>query len=605
MRPALVMLLLPLVPLIQASAPPVMQATKVAVGEQDAALLAFLDRAFDEQVALSPETQTHLGFKTNYDRLDDYTDAAAQRRRDLSERQLKQLRAQFRPDRLSESARISYRLFEYEGERARESFRFRKLRFPVSTNGSPAGSIPVLLINNHKVDTVEDARAYVARLRDTERVMREVAATMREQAAAGIIPNKVNFAPARADARKVITGAPFDTGADSTLMADFRKKVGALDAPAATKEALLRDAQAALTGPFRRGFDTLFAALDEIEPKSKGNFGAWSLPDGAAYYADRLKNSTTTSLTADQIHALGLRQVAAIRQEMEAIKREVGFQGTLEQFFDHIRTDPKFKYPNTEEGREAYLRDARAVIASVMEVAPRYFRVLPKAPLEVRAVEKWREGTASTAFYNRPSADGSRPGIYYVNLVDMNQTQKVQVAAIAAHEGAPGHHFQIARQQELTGIPKFRKFGGYGAFTEGWGLYSERLADEMGVYKGPYDRFGMLSLQVWRAIRLVLDTGIHAKRWDREQAIAYFKANSSVSDTDIAREVDRYFNWPGQATSYMVGQLKIAELRQRAERELGPKFDIRDFHEVVLGQGALPLDVLEEQVTRYIAQREG
>ncbi|MCG7349990.1 DUF885 domain-containing protein [Sphingomonas sp. ACRSK] len=606
MRPALVMLLLPLVPLIQASsAPPTVQATKVAEGEQDAALLAFLDRAFDEQVALSPETQTHLGFKTNYDRLDDYTDAAAQRRRDLSERQLKQLRAQFRPDRLSESARISYRLFEYEGERARESFRFRKLRFPVSTNGSPAGSIPVLLINNHKVDTVEDARAYVARLRDTERVMREVAATMREQAAAGIIPNKVNFAPARADARKVITGAPFDTGADSTLMADFRKKVGALDAPAATKEALLRDAQAALTGPFRRGFDTLFAALDEIEPKSKGNFGAWSLPDGAAYYADRLKNSTTTSLTADQIHALGLRQVAAIRQEMEAIKREVGFQGTLEQFFDHIRTDPKFKYPNTEDGREAYLRDARAVIASVMEVAPRYFRVLPKAPLEVRAVEKWREGTASTAFYNRPSADGSRPGIYYVNLVDMNQTQKVQVAAIAAHEGAPGHHFQIARQQELTGIPKFRKFGGYGAFTEGWGLYSERLADEMGVYKGPYDRFGMLSLQVWRAIRLVLDTGIHAKRWDRAQAIAYFKANSSVSDTDIAREVDRYFNWPGQATSYMVGQLKIAELRQRAERELGPKFDIRDFHEVVLGQGALPLDVLEEQVTRYIAQRKG
>ncbi|MFV1919083.1 DUF885 domain-containing protein [Sphingomonas sp. MJ1 (PH-R8)] len=605
MRPALVMLLLPLVPLIQASAPPTVQATKVAEGEQDAALLAFLDRAFDEQVALSPETQTHLGFKTNYDRLDDYTDAAAQRRRDLSERQLKQLRAQFRPDRLSESARISYRLFEYEGERARESFRFRKLRFPVSTNGSPAGSIPVLLINNHKVDTVDDARAYVARLRDTERVMREVAATMREQAAAGIIPNKVNFAPARADARKVITGAPFDTGTDSTLMADFRKKVGALDAPAATKEALLRDAQAALTGPFRRGFDTLFAALDAIEPKSKGNFGAWSLPDGAAYYADRLKNSTTTSLTADQIHALGLRQVAAIRQEMEAIKREVGFKGTLEQFFDHIRTDPKFKYPNTEEGRETYLRDARAVIASVMEVAPRYFRVLPKAPLEVRAVEKWREGTASTAFYNRPSADGSRPGIYYVNLVDMNQTQKVQVAAIAAHEGAPGHHFQIARQQELTGIPKFRKFGGYGAFTEGWGLYSERLADEMGVYKGPYDRFGMLSLQVWRAIRLVLDTGIHAKRWDRAQAIAYFKANSSVSDTDIAREVDRYFNWPGQATSYMVGQLKIAELRQRAERELGPKFDIRDFHEVVLGQGALPLDVLEEQVTRYIAQRKG
>ncbi len=597
------LMILPLTPLVQASAPmsaPVAPAD-AASKDQDAALLQFLDRAYDEQLALSPESQTQLGFKTDYGKLDDYTDTAAVRSQALAERQLKAMHARFRPEQLGESARVSYRLFEYQVARDRESSQFRKLRFPVSTNGSPAGDIPVLLINNHKIDTVADAQAYISRLRDTERVMREVAATMREQAAAGIIPNKVNFAPARADAKAVISGAPFDSGPDSTLLADFRKKVTALRAPEATKAKLLNDASAALTGPFRRGYDTLFAALDAIEPLSNGNFGAWSLPNGAAYYADRLKGSTTTDLTADQIHDLGLHQVAAIRGEMEAIKREVGFAGTLEQFFDSIRTDPKFKYPNTAAGREQYLGDARAVIASVMVAAPRYFRVLPKAPLEVRAVEKWREGTASTAFYNPPSADGSRPGIYYVNLVDMNQTQKVQVAGIAAHEGAPGHHFQIARQQEMTGIPKFRKFGGYGAYVEGWGLYSERLANEMGVYKDPYARFGMLSLQVWRAIRLVLDTGIHSKRWTREQAIAYFKANSSVSEKDIGREVDRYFNWPGQATSYMVGQLKIAELRKRAEQELGPKFNIRDFHEAVLSQGALPLAVLEEQVTRYIA----
>ncbi len=601
MRLALSLLLLPIMPLVQGSVPPPIQAPQP--GAQDKALLALLDKAFDEQLARSPESQTQLGFKTNYDKLDDYTDAASERSLALAERQLKEMQMRFRPEQLGENARISYRLFEHEVQRQRESARFRKLRFPVSTNGSPAGDIPVLLINNHKVDSVADAEAYIARLRETERVMREVTATMREQAAAGIIPNKVNFAPARADARKVITGAPFDSGADSTLLADFRKKVNALNAPAATKQKLIADAGAALTGPFKRGYDLLFVALDEIEPKSTGNYGAWNLPDGAAYYADRLKASTTTDLTADQIHDLGLAQVAAIRQEMEAIKREVGFNGTLEQFFDKIRTDPTLKYPNTEAGREEYLRDARAVIATVMADAPKYFRVLPKAPLEVRAVEKWREGTASTAFYNSPSADGSRPGIYYVNLVDMNQTQKVQVAGIAAHEGAPGHHFQIARQQELADMPKFRKFGGYGAFMEGWGLYSERLADEMGIYKDPYSRFGMLSLQVWRAIRLVLDTGIHSKRWTREQAIAYFKNNSSVSDTDIAREVDRYFNWPGQATSYMVGQLKIAELRKKAETQLGPKFDIRDFHEAVLSQGALPLDVLEEQVNRYIAAK--
>lgn len=601
MRLALALLLTSAIPLVPVHAPAMAQAA--TANAQDAALLEFLDKAFDERVGLAPETQTQLGFKTNYGRLDDYTDAGAVREQDLAERQLKDMHARFRPEQLSESARVSYRLFEYDVERRRESFAFRKLRFPVTTNGSPAGDIPVLLINNHKIDTVADAEAYIARLRDTDRVMREVAATMREQAAAGIIPNKVNFAPARADAMKVLVGAPFDGGSDSTLLADFRKKVTALDAPAAVKAKLLSDASAALTGPFRSGYGVLIAAIDEVAPKSKGNFGVWSLPGGDAYYADRLKGSTTTDLTADQIHDLGLKQVAAIRQEMEAIKREVGFDGTLEQFFDHIRTDPQFKYPNTEAGREDYLKDARAVIAAAMAAAPRYFSVLPKAALEVRAVEKWREATASTAFYNPPSADGSRPGIYYVNLVDMNQTQKVQVAGIAAHEGAPGHHFQIARQQELAGIPKFRKFGGYGAYVEGWGLYSERLANEMGVYKGPYDRFGMLSLQVWRAIRLVLDTGIHSKRWTRDQAIAYFKANSSVSDTDIAREVDRYFNWPGQATSYMVGQLKIAELRARAERDLGSRFDIREFHEAILSEGALPLSVLEEQVNRYIAAK--
>jgi uncharacterized protein (DUF885 family) len=589
-------------PAPQAAAP---AAPAAATQAADRALLAFLDQKFDEQLALSPESQTQLGLKTDEDRLDDYTDAAQVRARDLAERQLAELHRRFRPAQLGESARASYRLFEEQVARDRASFRFRQLRFPVSTNGSPAGSIPVLLINNHRVDTVADAQAYVARLRDTERVMREVAATMRAQAAKGIIPNRVNFAPARADALKVVTGAPFDAGADSTLLADIRKKVSALDAPAATKAQLLADATAALKGPFRQGYTVLIAALDEIAPKATGNYGAWHLPDGAAYYADRLRESTTTDLSAEQIHQLGLQQVAAIRGEMEAVKRQVGFTGTLEQFFDKVRTDPSLKYPNTAAGREQYLGDARAVIAGVMAAAPRYFRVLPKAPLEVRAVEKWREGTASTAFYNPPSADGTRPGIYYVNLVDMNQTQKVQVAGIAAHEGAPGHHFQIARQQELTDLPKFRKFGGYGAYMEGWGLYSERLADEMGVYKTPYDRFGMLSLQVWRAIRLVLDTGIHSKRWTRDQAIAYFRANSSVSDTDIAREVDRYFNWPGQATSYMVGQLKIAELRARAERALGPRFDIRDFHEAVLSQGALPLGVLEEQVDRYIAAKKG
>ncbi len=585
-----------------AKSPATTAAASTAV--EDARLTAFLDRAFDARVALSPEAQTSLGLKTNYDRLDDNTDAGAIRERDLSERQLREMRAGFSPARLGASGKLSYRLFERQVELARDGFRFRKWRYPVSTNGSPMGDVPVFLINEHRIDDVTDADAYVARIRDSERVMRETAALMREQAKMGIVPPKMVFAPVRADARKVLTGAPFTTGVDSALMADFRKKVTALKAPAAEKQRLLAAGAAAMTGPMQRGYQLMFATLDAIEPQATGNFGAWKLPEGAAYYAVRLRDSTTTDLTADQIHGLGLRQVSAIRKEMEVVKQRVGFGGTLEQFFEVVRTDPRFKYPNTEAGREAYLTDARSFVAQMMAAAPRYFVRLPKARLEVRAVEKWREATASTAFYNRPAPDGSRPGIFYVNLVDMRQTQKIQLDAIAAHEAAPGHHFQIARAMELEGLPKFRAFGGYGAYVEGWGLYSERLAKEMGAYKDPYAEFGMLSNQVWRAIRLVLDTGIHSKKWTREQAVAYFRANSSVSDTDIAREVDRYFNWPGQATSYMVGQLKIAELRGKAERALGPKFDLRDFHEVVLGQGALPLDVLEEQVDAYIAAKK-
>lgn len=576
-----------------------------SAAREDARLLAFLDAAFDAQAALSPETLTSLGSRQDYDRLGDYTLAAGDEQLRLAESQLAQLRTEFDPGRLGPSARLSYALFEREVERRRESDRFRAYGFPVSTNGTPAGSIPVFLINQHRVENVSDARAYIARLRDSERVMRETVAVMEQQAALGIIPPEMVFEPAAADARSILAGAPFDLGADNPIWADFQAKVNALAIPEGEKTELLGDGRAALTGPFRSGVEALVAGIQALEPQADGNDGAWSLPDGAAYYANRLATYTTTDLSADRIHSIGLEQVAAIRAEMEQVKREIGFAGTLEEFFAALRSDPAYKYSNTEEGRERYLEEARTLIANVMAKAPQYFERLPEAELEVRAVEPFRQDTAAVAFYNRPAPDGSRPGIFYVNLADMNQVNRIQTDAIAAHEGAPGHHFQIARAQELQGLPKFRRFGGFSAYTEGWALYTERLADEMGVYTTPEQRFGMLSLQMWRAIRLVLDSGIHSKRWSREQAIDYFRANSPNSERDIRKEVDRYINNPGQATSYMIGQLKIAELRDRAERELGPRFDIRAFHEAVLGQGALPLDTLEGQVDAYISRAEG
>jgi uncharacterized protein (DUF885 family) len=571
---------------------------------EDKRLLAFLDAAFEESIATSPETLTSLGRKELYNRLGDYTDAQAQRQRALADTQLARMKGEFDLEKLSPAGQLSYRLFENRVVRGREAFQWRRHGFPISTNGSPAGSIPVFLINQHRIDSVADAEAYVSRLREVERVMSEVSANVRQQAAMGIVPPKFVFQPVRADARKVITGAPFDNGPDSTVLADFTKKVNALTAPPEEKQRLIASAREALSGPFRRGYQTMFAALDAIEPKATGNNGAWSLPQGAQFYEHRLRSSTTTDMSADQIHQLGVDQVKRIHGEMERIKNQVGFKGTLQQFFAHINNGSQFKYPNTDAGRQQYLADARAFIDKVMAAAPRYFRRLPKAPLEVRAVEKWREETASVAFYNQPSPDGSRPGIYYVNLADMNQVLKPQTEAISYHEGAPGHHFQIALAQELPNVPKFRRFGGYGAYSEGWGLYSEGLGKEMGFYEDPISEFGMLSTQIWRAIRLVVDTGLHSKRWSREQAIDYFAKNGLLSARDAKKEVERYINNPGQATSYMVGQIRILDLRRRAERELGNRFDLRDFHATVLENGALPLDLLEEQVEAYIASKK-
>jgi uncharacterized protein (DUF885 family) len=290
---------------------------------------------------------------------------------------------------------------------------------------------------------------------------------------------------------------------------------------------------------------------------------------------------------------------------MEVIKRQVGFTGTLQQFFAELKSNPRFEYPNTEAGRQQYLTDSRAYIAQVMAKAPQYFHRLPKAALEVRAVEKFREATSSVAFYNSPAPNGSRPGIYYVNLADMTQVLKPQTEGIAYHEGAPGHHFQIAFAQELGELPKFRRFGGYTAYSEGWGLYAEKLGKEMGFYQDPYADFGRLSLELWRAARLVTDTGIHAKRWSRERAMDYFKQNTLLSDLDVQKEVERYITNPGQATSYKIGQLRILELREMARRELGTRFDIRDFHAAVLEGGGVPLAVLEQRVNAYIAAKKG
>lgn len=580
-------------------APP---APAAATATEDARLNAFLDEAFNAQAALSPERETQLGRKIGYDRLDDYTEAGNRQAVALADRQLAQLHARFNPARLGAQARLSYRLFETQVQRAHDQLRWFWHRFEVTNNGSPFGQFPVFLINQHRVDNVADAEAYVARIREVDRAMGEIAFNIRHQADLGIVPPQFNFEPVRADARRVLSGAPFAEGEPNPIFADFQRKVNALQIPDAEKQRLIGQARAALVGPFQHGYQTLLAAWAAIEPRATANEGAWSLPQGADYYNAQLRQRTTTNLTAQQIHQVGLDQLERIHREMQAIMTQVGFHGTLQDFFRFINTDPQFRYSNDDAGRQAFLADARATIARTMAVADRYFRRLPRATLEVRPVEAFRTATAPVAFYNPGTADGTRPGIMYVNLGNMADVLKPQVEDVSFHEGAPGHHFQISLAQEMEGLPLFRQHAFYGAYLEGWGLYAERLAHDMNLYSSPYQEFGRLAGEAWRATRLVTDTGIHAMHWTREQSIQFFQQNTLLSEGNIRREVERYFDDPGQATSYMIGQLRILELRDRARQALGPRFDIRDFHGVVIENGALPLDVLSELVDRYIAE---
>jgi uncharacterized protein (DUF885 family) len=585
------------------------ETTQAQAQSEDARLNAFFEEAFQQSLALSPEGMTSLGLRTDYGKLDDYTDAGAEQAQALAEQQLARMKADFDFDALSPQSQVSWRLFEHAVVEGRLQQQWREWGYQFAANRNPTTGLPVFLINEHAVESVSDAEAYVSRLRDSERVMGEIAAELRERAAAGIISPNFVFEPSIANTRRVISGAPFDGGADNPVWADFQEKVGALETDQATKDRLLAEGRAALTGEWKRGYETVLTALAEVQQQAAAmpdrDGGVWRLPDGEAYYNARLRLSTTTDLTADQIHQIGLQEVDRLHGEMQAIMDRVGFTGTLQEFFALLKTDPRFQYPNTPEGKAQYLADARTYIAQVMEAAPRWFSDLPEAALEVRAVEAWRESTASIAFYNAPAPDGSRPGIYYVNLSDMTQVLKPQIEGISYHEGAPGHHFQIAYAQEMQGLPSFRRFGGYGAYAEGWGLYAERLGKEMGFYQDPYSDFGRLSTELWRAVRLVTDTGLHAKRWSREQAMDYFRQNSLLSERDIQKEVERYITNPGQATSYKIGELKIMELRQRAQAALGERFDIRDFHAVVLGSGSVPLDVLETQVDAWIAAGGG
>jgi uncharacterized protein (DUF885 family) len=582
-------------------------AAPAAPKTEDERLAAFFEQVFQRNVDDSPMYQAYLGIKgPDYGKWNDFSDEEAQRQDRLNRQDLERLHEEFDYEKLSERMKISYRIFDVQTRSSIDTFPWRFHGYAFQTQSNPVGQAATFMQNIHSVDSVPDAEAYVSRLNGVQKALQQGIVVMNEAARRGIVPTSFSFDPVLDDSRKVIHGTPFDdSGQDSAILADFRGKVAKLEADEATKKRLLDEATAALQGPFQAGIKEYIAAIEALRDKSPGPNGVWKLPDGEAYYKSQIKLWTTEpDLTADQIHQVGLAEVARIKGEMQAIMKQVGFEGDLPAFFRHLRTDPKNFFPNTPEGRKAYLDQSKGYIDSIYANVKQYFNVLPKAPLEVRAVEEWREATAPIAFYNQPTPDGSRPGIYYVNLHDMSTRQKHEMETVAYHEGAPGHHFQIAIQQELEGVPTFQKFAFFGAYVEGWGLYAERLAKEQGRFTDPMQDFGRLQNEMLRACRLVVDTGAHAKRWTREQMIEYMTANNPMTVEDATKETERYIDNPGQALSYKIGMIKILDLREKAKRELGPKFDIRDFHDVVLKNGAVPLTILEELVDGYIAAKK-
>ena len=555
------------------------------------ALHRFFEDEWERSMRDSPETASYRGDTRYNDRWTDMSLAAVRTREAADREALARLKAIDRAA-LSPADRLNYDVFLWDLQNNVDRQKYREYLRPLSQRGGVQTADELVELLPFK--TEKDYRDWLERLDAVPALVEQATALMREGLAARNTPPRVLMqrVPAQIAAQVV------DDPTASPFYKPFAKMPESI--PAATQEALRAEARRLISGrvvPAYRDFGTFFAG--EYLPGTRETIAAADLPDGRAYYDFLARDFTTTTMSADEIHRTGLREVARIRGEMEKVKAEVGFKGTLAEFFEHLRTDPKFFHKTPEELFVAYQAISKRIDPELVKV----FKTIPRLPYGVRAIPDKIAPDTTTAYYQPGAVDGTRAGFYYVNLYKPEVRPTWEMMALSLHEAVPGHHFQFARGMELPDVPMFRRVGYFVAYGEGWALYAERLGYDMGLYDDPYDRMGQLAYDMWRAVRLVVDTGMHSKGWSRDRAIRYFMDNAPKTEQDVVNEIDRYIGWPGQALAYKIGQLKISELREKAAQALGAGFDLREFNDTVLETGSIPLQALEAHVDAWIARK--
>jgi uncharacterized protein (DUF885 family) len=570
-------------------------ATTAAAPTEGEVLHQLFDDEWEWMLRDNPIVATYLGDRRYDDRLTEYSAAAWNRRREHNRKTLARIEAIDR-GKLSAEDRLNYDLFLLLARTAAEGDRFPHEVVPMNQMGG-VYSLLGQLAQQIPRENVKDYENFLARMRAYPARVDETIALMRRGLELGITPPREIVGTVAELIGNQIFDDPKDSPVYQLAFASFRQAI-----PPAEHSRLQKEAVEVLRSdvlPSLRKLRDFW--VREYYPKTRQAIAWTSVPQGKEWYAHLVRQQTTTDLTADEIHALGHAEVARIRGEMELIKTQTGFEGPLEEFFAFLRTDPRFFHTSREDLLVGY----RDISKRIDPELTRLFGRLPRLPYGVVPIPEYSEKTQTTAYYSPGSPEAHRAGYYYVNLYNVGSRPKWEMEALSLHEAVPGHHFQIALAQELTDLPRFRRWGDFTAYIEGWALYAESLGPELGMYTDPYSKFGQLTYEMWRAVRLVVDTGMHAKGWTRQQAIDFFAANSSKPLHDIEVEINRYIAWPGQALAYKLGELKIKELRAKGERELGDAFDIRGFHDTVLGAGPLPLSLLETRMNTWISDQQG